>query len=91
MAKKMQDPMEKPVTFKEIPKSDTQKTRIWYNVFKGNKLFCIQSFWREDPKDSWRFGKAITFHPEVIPDIIEGLQAMDAWCQDNFREESYSG
>jgi len=83
MPAKKQSPTDKSVIFAELEKTDVQKVRIWYNVFKNMKLYCIQNFWRENPTDNWRFGKAITFHPEDIDKIISALTDMREWYEEN--------
>ena len=72
-----------PVIFKEFNKSETQKLRIWKSIYKGSELYSIQTFWRETPQDEWQYGKATTFHPEMIDDIIDGLEKMKQWWENN--------
>jgi len=73
-----------PVIFKEIEVTDTKMIRIWRNVYKGRELLSIQLFWKKDMLDAeWEFGKTITFDESSIPEILEGLEAMRSWCEDN--------
>lgn len=77
---------EDPVIFKEVQTSDRNKLVISRNTYKGRESLRIQNFYLED--DDWRFGKAISFHYENIEEIIEGLQEMQTWCEDNLGEDN---
>ena len=72
-----------PIIFKEIKKSDRKMLRVWRTFYKGKELLSLQNFWRTGPEEAWDFGKAITFNYEDIDELIEGLQAMQKWYEDN--------
>ena len=73
-----------PPTFKDIETGYNSLTRIHLLNYKNSKnLPAVQKFWREDESEEWKPGKAITFPYETIDDLIDGLQAMKTWLEEN--------
>jgi len=73
-----------PPIFAEVETGYNSLTRVHLLNYKNHKnLPAVQKFWREDEDQDWKPGKAITFQYESIDDIIEGLQAMQAYIEEN--------
>lgn len=75
--------LEEPVIFKEIVKTPKKMIRVWRNFYRDRELLSFQTFWKGKESDDWQFGKAVVFDYEDINDIIDGLQDMEKWCEDN--------
>ena len=72
-----------PPIFAEIETGYNSLTRIHLLTYKNHKnLPAVQKFWREDESQEWKPGKAITFSYETIDDIIEGLQKMKTYIEE---------
>lgn len=73
-----------PPIFAEVETGFNSSTRVHLLNYKQSKnLPAVQKFWREDEDQEWKPGKAITFNYETIDDIIDGLQKMKAWIEEN--------
>jgi hypothetical protein len=72
-----------PPIFAEIETGYNSLTRLHLLNYKNHKnLPAVQKFWREDESQEWKPGKAITFPDEAIGDIIEGLQKMQTYIEE---------
>jgi len=69
--------------FKEVETAYNSLIRVHQLNYKGKQLPAIQKFWREDETQAWKYGKAITFPSEVIDNLIDGLQKMQAYIEEN--------
>lgn len=75
-------PTHSPV-FKEVETGYNSIIRVHQLNYKGKQLPALQKFWRENETQDWQYGKAITFPYEAITDIIEGLQKMQAYIEED--------
>ena len=72
-----------PPIFKEVETGYNSLIRIHQLNFRGKQLPAFQKFWRENETQDWQYGKAITFPYEAIDDLIDGLQQMKAYIEEN--------
>jgi len=72
-----------PRVFKEVETGYNSLIRVHQLNYKGRQLPAIQKFWRENENQDWQYGKAITFPYEAIDDLIDGLQRMKTWMEEN--------
>jgi DNA-binding PadR family transcriptional regulator len=78
-------PEEAPVVFKEWESGGNLK-RVYRGTYKGKEQLSVRAFYQDPDNPEWKFGKGVTFGFEDIDFIIEGLQAMKAWCEENSSE-----
>ena len=70
------------VVFKAIPETELQELRVVRSVYKGRELLALRRYWRKDSSEELQPGKGATFTYEEIDEIIEGLQKMKTWCEE---------
>ena len=61
---------------KEIEKSPTEIIRIALNEYKGKEYIDIRQHFKADSGDYLPTKKGVTFNPELIDEVIEGLKAL---------------
>jgi len=61
---------------KEINKSSTEKIMIALREFKGREYIDIRQHFKNKSEDWIPTKKGVTFNPEVIDEVIEGLKAL---------------
>ena len=69
MAKKLKD-------YSEEEKSPTEIIRIALNEYKGKEYIDIRQHFKADSGDYLPNKKGVTFNPEVIDEVIEGLKSL---------------
>ena len=72
-----------PPVFKEVETGYNALIRVHQLHYKGKQLPALQKFWRENETQDWQYGKAITFPYEAIEGLIDGLQQMQAYMEEN--------
>lgn len=61
---------------KDIEKNQTDIIRISLNEFKGIEYVDIRLYFKNDSGDYLPTKKGVTFNPEVIDEVIEGLKEL---------------
>ena len=58
-----------------IQKSKREQLHVYYNEYKGTKLFNIRSFFFNDEDQDYRpSGKGITVSADIAEDLLEAIQ-----------------
>lgn len=83
LAKKPVKKEAEPVIFNEWESGYNQKIKVYRGSFKGKLLNYIQKFWLEEASGEYKHGKAVTFDYEDIPEILEGLEKMKEYLEEN--------
>jgi len=59
---------------KEIEKSPTEIIRIALNEYKGREYIDIRQHFKADSVDYLPTKKGVTFSPELLDEVIQGLK-----------------
>lgn len=72
-----------PPTFAQVETGYNSLIRVHLLSYKNHiNLPAVQKFWREDESQDWRPGKAITLPYESIDTLIEGLEKMRNYIEE---------
>ena len=72
-----------PPIFAEYETGYNSLQRVHLLNYKNSKnLPAVQKFWREDESQEWKPGKAITIPDECLDKLIEGLQKMQTYIEE---------
>lgn len=69
--------------FKEFPAGDNQVIRVERSYYKGKEFLSTRRYWCTNLDPELKPGKGLTFQYEHIEDLIEGLESMKEWLEDN--------
>ena len=64
----------------DIEKSETDIIRIALNEFKGREYVDIRQHFKNEDGEYTPTKKGVTFNPELIDEVIEGLTALKEKC-----------
>ena len=66
--------------FKTIEAGENE-IRVYRDSYKGREYLSVRKFYK-DGQGQWQPGKGVTFQYENIDEIIEGLQEMQAFLEE---------
>ena len=70
------------VIFKSLESGD-QELRVSQDWYKGRSLLSIRKWYTDKDSEELKPGKGVTINYEDIDLVIEGLQKMKEWCEEN--------
>ena len=77
-----QEPVKDFIVFKEWDSGIDQKMRVYKDTYKGRAYLSIRK-WYINEEGYLSPGKGVTFSPEEIDKIIEGLETASEWCDEH--------
>lgn len=76
--------MTDPVLIATVRKSDAAQIRVHRQVWHGRRVIDIRVFWQKRDSSDWaRSGRGITFDEQLLPAVLNGLQA----AQDSINQD----